>query len=140
MTPRFVSTVDSGNLAAALVALKNGTVALLDKPLLSPALVEGYDDYIGVLGELRAVPARTLKALRRNQKMPWLERLLAPDDPGGSSGDQPAKAAPSWFETQLAAPPGVQPEDDRRLHRRGCCRSSKLFAAHPAFAFLKEGA
>ncbi|MGA2961913.1 MAG: glucoamylase family protein [Candidatus Korobacteraceae bacterium] len=102
LAPRFVSTVDSGNLAAALVALKNGTAALLDKPLLSPALADGYDDFVGVLTELPVVSRKTLRVLRQQQKMPWLERLLAPAH-SATSGDRSAKDAPSWFETQLTA-------------------------------------
>jgi hypothetical protein len=138
LAPRFVSTVDSGNLAAALIALKNGAAGLLDKPLLSPALVDGYDDYIGVLGESRAASPKTLKALRRQRKMPWLERLLAPACPPAAVGDRPEKTAPSpsWFETQLAA-------------REVCNREMiagylpwllprfEALRRHPAFAFLQ---
>ena len=101
MTPRFVSTVDSGNLAAALIALKSGTLALLDRPLLSPALVQGYDDHIDVLSELRAAPRKKIRALRKLEKMPWLERLLAPADSAAATSGPPEKVAPSWFETEL---------------------------------------
>jgi hypothetical protein len=136
MAPRFVSTVDSGNLAAALVALKNGALARLDKPLLSPALADGYDDYIGVLGESRAVPRKTLRALRRNQKMLWLERLLA-DDPA-VSGDQPANAASSWFRTEFAA----RRKSNRKMiadHTPWLLPQFEALRRHPAFAFLDEG-
>jgi hypothetical protein len=137
MEPRFVSTVDSGNLASALVALKNGTAALLDKSLLSPILVDGYDDYIGVLRELRAAPRKMLKALRRHQKMPWLERLLAPAFPSAASGDRPAKIAPSWFEVQLAA----REECNRKMiadYMPWLLPQYESLYRHPAFAFLKE--
>ena len=101
MTPRFVSTVDSGNLAAALIALKSGTLALLDRPLLSPALVQGYDDHTDVLSELRAAPRKKIRAWRKLEKMPWLERLLAPAGSAAVASGPPGKVAPSWFETEL---------------------------------------
>ena len=101
MPPRFVSTVDSGNLAAALIALKSGTAALLDQPLLSPALVQGYDDHIAVLSELRVASRKKIRALRRHEKLPWLERLLAPADSAAAVSGPPGKVSPSWFETEL---------------------------------------
>jgi hypothetical protein len=132
--PRFVSTVDSGNLASALVALKNGTTALLGKPLLSPTLVDGYADYIGVLGELRQGSRKTLRVLRRRQKMPWLERLLAPAC-SAASGGRP-KVAPSWFETQLAA----REECNREMiadYTPWLLPQFESLYRDPAFAFLK---
>ena len=36
LSPRFISTVDSGNLAASLITLKSGCLDLLQRPLLSP--------------------------------------------------------------------------------------------------------
>ena len=47
--PSFVSSVDSGNLAASLIALKVGCTALREKPLLSASLVEGYLDHLTLL-------------------------------------------------------------------------------------------
>jgi hypothetical protein len=135
MAPRLVSTVDSGNLAAALVALENGTAALLDKPLLSSTLVDGYDDYIGVLSELRAASRKTVKAFLRQQKMPWLERLLAPSDPATGASNRPAKIVHSWFETQLAC----RQECNRKMiadYLPWLLPQFESLRRHPAFAFL----
>ena len=49
--PRFISTVDSGNLLASLITLKGGCQDLLSRPLLSPALLDGYADFLCALAE-----------------------------------------------------------------------------------------
>jgi len=49
MHPAYVSTVDSGNLAGHLLTLRPGLLALLDQPILSPRLLEGLSDTLGIL-------------------------------------------------------------------------------------------
>ena len=49
--PRFISTVDSGNLLASLITLKGGCQDLLSRPLLNPALLDGYADFLCALAE-----------------------------------------------------------------------------------------
>ena len=102
--PLFVSSVDSGNLAASLITLKNGCSALLEKPLLSPALVQGYTDYLQLLAESNSLSSTALNMLHDPQEnnRPWLERLLVfvsePIMPAFSLGaDRDAR----WFAAQL---------------------------------------
>ncbi len=76
LTPRFISTVDSGNLAASLITLERGCLELLQKPLLSSDLLEGYADHLCVLAELKVIPKRVAHAFERNSKTPWLDRLV----------------------------------------------------------------
>jgi len=52
LPPRYVSTVDSGNLAASLLVLRQGLLALLDEPPFRWQRVEGLLDTLSVLGEL----------------------------------------------------------------------------------------
>ena len=47
LPPRYVSTVDSGNLAACLIALKQGCLALTDAPLLGNTAVAGVARHSG---------------------------------------------------------------------------------------------
>ena len=47
----YVSTVDSGNLAAHLLTLRAGLLALPDQPIVSPRVFEGLADTLGVLRE-----------------------------------------------------------------------------------------
>ena len=60
--PRFISTVDSGNLAASLISLKGGCLMLLQQPLLKPALLEGYADHLCALAELKVISKRTARS------------------------------------------------------------------------------
>nr|WP_257644325.1 glycoside hydrolase family 94 protein [Luteimonas salinisoli] len=51
LPPRYISTVDSGNLAGHLLTLRQGLLGLLDAPLLAPATFDGLADTLGVLRE-----------------------------------------------------------------------------------------
>jgi len=76
--PYFVSSVDSGNLAASLITLKVGCTALLEKPLHSPSLMEGYLDHLRLLAESNSLPDCELNSLLdRQEKLPWPESLAA---------------------------------------------------------------
>ncbi len=65
LSPRYVSTVDSGNLAGHLLVLAEGLVMLADAPLLNPRTFDGLADAFGVLCEhADAVPPRLLASFR----------------------------------------------------------------------------
>ena len=51
LEPRYISTVDSGNLAAHLLALANACRAAIHDPLPHPDLVAGIDDALRLAGE-----------------------------------------------------------------------------------------
>ena len=51
LRPRYVSTVDSGNLAAQLLTLRAGLLALADEPVIARCWVDGVHDTFGVLAE-----------------------------------------------------------------------------------------
>ncbi|MGB8887869.1 MAG: glucoamylase family protein [Candidatus Korobacteraceae bacterium] len=95
--PRFISTVDSGNLAASLLSLKGGCQMLLQQPLLRPALLEGYADYLCALAELKVISKRAARSFEAETEIPWLDRLLSPVElpPTDDSSDD-AK----WFAAQ----------------------------------------
>ncbi len=57
LDPAVVSTVDSGNLAASLWALKQHCLALADAPVFPPSLWQGLRDHIRILHD--AIPKRT---------------------------------------------------------------------------------
>ena len=52
LSPRYVSTVDSGNLAGCLVALRQGLQELQRQPILRWQRWEGFCDTLGVLAEV----------------------------------------------------------------------------------------
>jgi cyclic beta-1,2-glucan synthetase len=49
LVPRYVSTVDSGNLAGHLLTLRPGLTALCDEPILNRRWSEGVSDTLGLL-------------------------------------------------------------------------------------------
>jgi cyclic beta-1,2-glucan synthetase len=52
--PRFVSTVDNGNLLCSLWTLKQGCLQILQQPLFQPSLSRGIQDVADLLVELSA--------------------------------------------------------------------------------------
>ena len=51
LNPRFLSTVDSGNLLGCLVALKQGLLQKAEGPLLGPAVIDGLNDTLILAAE-----------------------------------------------------------------------------------------
>nr|MDQ3016341.1 cyclic beta 1-2 glucan synthetase [Bacteroidota bacterium] len=49
LMPRYVSTVDSGNLAASLLVLKEGLLSLPDDPIIHIKILDGIQDTLWVL-------------------------------------------------------------------------------------------
>ena len=66
LPPRYISTVDSGNLAACLITLKKGCLALADAPLLSENQWQGLLVILDILSE-------ALQALEKNNPHASLE-------------------------------------------------------------------
>jgi cyclic beta-1,2-glucan synthetase len=72
LEPRYVSTVDSGNLLASLYALETGLDELLHRPILDGAVFRGLADTLGILRKAYALgkhPKRqggTLQRLARD--------------------------------------------------------------------------
>ncbi|MGI8587300.1 MAG: GH36-type glycosyl hydrolase domain-containing protein [Chloroflexia bacterium] len=60
LLPRYISMVDSGNLAAHLIVLKQGLLAYIDTPLVGPELVAGLADTAGLLREVSALSPQLL--------------------------------------------------------------------------------
>ena len=114
MRPRFVSTVDSGNLVASLLTLKGGCQELLQKPLLSAALLNGYADHLCALADLGAVSRRVAHALESRNGVHWLELLLSavPISISGPGKKGEANADRAWFAGQAN---GLTAQVDRAL-------------------------
>ena len=79
LNPRFVSTVDSGNLAASLIVMRQGCLAVLNQPLARANVLEGLMDHFVRLRDSIPVPARTSSIVRIFES---LRRQLSaqPDD------------------------------------------------------------
>ncbi len=106
LLPRYVSTVDSGNLAACLLAVKQGCLELVHAPVIGPARWDGLLDTLDILSEVierrvRRQDAARFSALRtcvetmreeavamKGQRRAWgpgIARLL---ERGGTELDQ----------------------------------------------------
>jgi cyclic beta-1,2-glucan glucanotransferase len=82
LNPRFVSSVDSGNLVASLWTLQQGCRDRLNQPLFQPSMVEGFLDHLRVLAERRLLPRKTIARYEESfQGEDWLLSLLTfPED------------------------------------------------------------
>jgi cyclic beta-1,2-glucan synthetase len=60
LDPRFVSSVDSGNLLASLWTLQHGCLDRLRRPLFERCLAEGLLDHFRVLAEAKVLPRKQL--------------------------------------------------------------------------------
>ena len=68
LEPRYVSSVDSGNLAGHLLALGNGCRELTNKSLLGTRLLAGMEDTTRLLGEALSEIADTASHAYRHAK------------------------------------------------------------------------
>jgi cyclic beta-1,2-glucan synthetase len=67
LPPRYVSSVDSGNLAGHLLTLRQGLLALPDEPILVPRVFEGVSDTLGIFVDVTAEDlAGPLAGLRKD--------------------------------------------------------------------------
>ena len=105
LIPRFVSSVDSGNLVASLWTLQQGSLELLEQPLLQAELRDGVLDHLYLLAAERAVPRRKFRAMKRVLKNGrWLEYLLNVPDADlkvvHQASSNPKHANLQWFQEQ----------------------------------------
>src|SRR5437870_1358599 len=78
--PRYVSTVDSGNLAAALIALAQGLVTVATKPQTSTQQIEGVIDAADLLVLAASSRAQVIQLAR--DMVSHARRALAGGDTG----------------------------------------------------------
>ena len=76
LPPLFVSTVDSGNLAASLWTLQQGCEFLLRKPVVHPELVAGFLDHLRIMTESHAFPRSLLAKLEEKSSTDDFARTL----------------------------------------------------------------
>ena len=86
--PRFVSTVDNGNLVCCLWTLKQGCLGALTEPLLPNALWKGVADHLDTLEEL-------LRPERWDERLPLVQQLKKKVKALGTSPANWAEALPA---------------------------------------------
>ncbi len=72
LSPRYVSTVDSGNLAACLLALKRGCLDVLEQPIPRRQALHGLIDQLNLLSET----LETSQSPQSGVESAWLEQFL----------------------------------------------------------------
>jgi hypothetical protein len=76
LRPRFISSVDNGNLAASLWTLREGCMDRLRQPVLQSQLAEGLVDHLRALSDLGYVSQNRVSVLQAEIKRSnWLENL-----------------------------------------------------------------
>lgn len=84
LEPRYVSTVDSGNLAVALLTLREGLIEAANGPALSRSLWDGFIDTLGVLAEAAEdLPTEHSKAIQARIRALCDTAEAVRDDPAG---------------------------------------------------------
>ncbi len=71
LTPQYISTVDSGNLAGHLIALKQACIELPDSELFDSRLINGFADTVDCIGE----EARKLSTVRQRTDVVTVKEL-----------------------------------------------------------------
>ena len=64
LTPRYVSSVDSGNLAASLATLRQGCLLLLQQPILEQGILDGLRDHVLRLRDEVPYESRTFSTMK----------------------------------------------------------------------------
>ncbi|MEO8727464.1 MAG: glucoamylase family protein [Acidobacteriaceae bacterium] len=108
LPPRFVSSVDNGNLLASLVTLRQGALASLRQPLINRELLEGYRDHVYILAGAGAISRKSRALLResRDDDQDWLDRLLNADKflpPQIEVRDEQKREMAEWYLRQARA-------------------------------------
>ena len=80
--PRYVSSVDSGNLWGALTVLSAGLEELRNRPLIPPRLLQGLQDTVEVIADLRRQAASSERTTRWTLALPGFARSAPASCPG----------------------------------------------------------
>lgn len=117
LEPRYISSVDSGNLAGHLATLKPGLLALIDAPILNPCWLPGISETWQVLTDALTAPSSSLTS---------------------ASGLRPALSAPlARFDEQLKSASLGPPTD---LNEARDCLDTLTVEAEAAVRELDAGA
>ena len=91
MHPRYVSTVDSGNLAGSLIALTQGLLALIDEPQTATQRLEGLADTAELCASVSASSSETSAVRRAVTRINELARAVRIEARRAVREDRPAQ-------------------------------------------------
>ena len=101
LEPRFVSSVDSGNLIASLWTLKQHCLELLHCPVFEQCALEGLADYYRVLGHSKTQPTDFPRLFAMTNPAMWLPELLQTSDAPASR--RPQEKQDAWVAAEFTA-------------------------------------
>ncbi len=90
LEPQFISSVDSGNLVASLISLKQGCLELISEPLIPKRALSGLSDYYRMLRG-PAQDAQVARLLKRKDERTWLAELFTTSS---TPGEQKRESEP----------------------------------------------
>ncbi|MDQ5965236.1 MAG: cyclic beta,2-glucan synthetase [Cyanobacteriota bacterium erpe_2018_sw_39hr_WHONDRS-SW48-000098_B_bin.30] len=79
LVPKYVSAVDSGNLAGHLLVLRQGLIALADQPIIAPRLIDGLGDTLAVLEDTLKSPLSSVNHFKDALELARTELSGKPD-------------------------------------------------------------
>ena len=110
LDPKFVSTVDNGNLVASLWTLEQGCWDRLCRPLFEHSVADGFLDHLRVLADLEVLSRERVLAIERQlAEQNWLDYLFELPD------------------SELEPLPGVKSTSDVRWFERETRRRLESF-------------
>ena len=114
LPPRYISSVDSGNLAGHLLTLRAGLLALPEQEIVGARLFDGLADTLGIL-------AATVDRRRTATRSPDCSRCWMPAAPRGRRHSKRcSNRSKRWHSCALAHPrPATMTRPDERGGRHG---------------------
>jgi cyclic beta-1,2-glucan synthetase len=95
LTPQYVSTVDSGNLAGHLLALKQACIEIAERPLFDVRAIQGIGDTIAPIRE----EAGQIGAVRQSTGVVSLKQLRSEiESCAGLASNGTPKTLSAWFD------------------------------------------
>jgi hypothetical protein len=118
LAPRFISSVDNGNMLASLWTLQQGCLDRVRQPLLQPALASGLLDYLRILAEKKVFAKKDLAGYEaRLRGANWLTAILGSPECGFAENFPAPQAGQDadlvWFANEARA----RIEQNRRMVR-----------------------
>ncbi len=127
LEPRYVSTVDSGNLAGHLIVVRQACLELLDAPPDATVACHGTGDTLHVLRDVAGDAAGAVLLRELEQEIEELEALLkkTAEEAAPREGDRPDRAV-SWQEAARRADELVDTVEALREQRATSVRSQMV--------------
>lgn len=131
LLPRYVSTVDSGNLVGHLLTLRQGLLALVDAPAVAMAVFDGLADTLGVLAS-RAQTRSDAAANALDAMSQSLQSIRSQPAPSLHQADQALRLLLAQSHTILALMPDSDDDEPWPQRLIDSCEAALAEVGHCA--------